>query len=440
MRLERIHSAHPLALWLCLVAVMLASCAPSGALTPSPPANQPPEATTIVTGCSAGGPGVFTPEDVRCYLANENPAQVQNLDEETVIVLAEPQSIADWAGVAIIYHIPTLSTLALDRFGDIDPEASIFSSRAGMAALNELANDPELMAGLKQQMQLMWKTTPSNEPEVRLSTAWQDGPTTIFLVAVAGLAAVDDRFYCPSQTWTIGDSTTEIVADCIAHEEGTPVSHFFFMPQQIKGSSERPVQVALNGVPSNVVLVREGEVTQETTVYRSALQYLTNRPLVVRGETAPGFDDSADRLALAVDPAILQDYLAANKTPFSLLFLFQDSNAYFVQPSAAIARDYLPVGEPQPACEQFRSEYPRLGGVVTLSRIGTNDDGTQALVHLLYECGPADRSAAYLTLTRSGQAWQVTEEIAAATARNAAPMIQNCGALMAWSCLGRPCR
>jgi len=423
MQLKQSRPAHALALGLCLLAVMLTSCAPSGApsvttsvrLSP-PPTNQAPEATTVATGCVAGGPGVFTPEDVRCYLASDDSAPVQMIDKETVVLLADPQSIADWAGAAIIYHIPTLSMLVLDRFGDVDPQASIFSSRAGMAAINELANDPELMTGLKQQMQLKWQTTPSNEPEIRLGTAWQDGPTTIFLVSVAGLEATDDRFYCPSETWTIGNNTVEIVAECMAHESGMPVSHFFFAPQSIKGGSEQPVQVALDGVPSNVVLVREGGVSQETVVYRAVLQHLTNRPVIVRGETAPGFDDTADWLATAVAPAILQNYLESNKAPFSLLFLFHGSNAYFVHPSAAIARDYLLSSDPQTACEQFRSEYPGLGGVVTLSRIGYSDDGAQALVHVLHECGPGDLRAAYLTLARTGEAWQVTEETAAATA------------------------
>jgi len=422
VQLKQIRPAHALALGLCLVAVMLTSCAPTGApsvttsVPLSPPANQAPEATTVATGCSIGGTGVFTPEDVRCYLANDDSAQVQVIDTETVVLLADPQSIADWAGAAIIYHIPTLSMLAMDRFGDIDPEASIFSSRAGMAALNELANDPELMAGLKQQMQLKWQTTPSNEPEIRLSTAWQDGPTTIFLIAVAGLEATDDRFYCPSETWTIGDNTVEIVADCMAHESGTPVSHFFFAPQSIKGGGEQPVQVALNGVPSNVVQVREGAVSQETAVYQAALRHITNRPLIVRGETASGFDDPTSQLATTVAPGTLQNYLESNEAPFSLLFLFHGSNAHFVHPSATIARDYLLSSDPQAACVQFRSDYPGLGGVVTLSRIGYSDDGTQALVHVLHECGPGDRRATYLTLARRGAAWQVTEETTAATA------------------------
>jgi hypothetical protein len=415
MRLKRNSSTHALAMWLCLLAPLLASCFPIGAPSATAPSSsQSPEATKAVTGCSAGGRGVFSPEDVRCYLVNVDPAQVQVIDDETTILLADSQTITDWAGAAIIFHMPTLSTLVLDWIGDVNPQASVFSSRAGLAALSELTGDPGLTASLKQEVQRRWQTSPSNEPEIRLSTAWQDGPTTIFLIAVAGLAAEDDRFYCPSQAWTIGDSTIEIVPDCVAHDAGAPVSHFFFMSQQIKGDSEQAVQVALDGVPSNVVRVREGTLTQETIVYKAVLQHLTNRPLIVRGETAPGFDGDADRLATQVDPTLMQNYLAANKLPYSLRFLFENSNAYFVQPGEVIARDYLSTGELQQSCQQFRSEYPGLGGVVTLSRIGYSDDGAQALVHMLLECGTADRHAAYLPLTRSGETWQVTEEIAVA--------------------------
>ena len=403
MRIKKICPYYGVVVW--LAAVMLVSCAPTDMSTTK----------TAVLGCSEGDPGIFTPEDVRCYLDQTDPVQVQRIDEETIVLLADPESIADWAGAAIIYHIPTISTLVLDQFGNADPQASIFSSRAGLAALSELGNNLELMAGLKQQLQLKWQTAASNEPEIRLDTAWQDGATTIFFIAVAGLEATDDRFYCPSQTWTIGDSTEVIASDCIAHQAGTPVSQFFFEAKTIKGSNERPVQVALDGVPSNVVQVSEGTVAQETLIYQAVLQQTTNRPLIVRGETVPGFDGDSTQLVEEVDPSLLQNYLAVNKTPYSLLFLFQGSSAYFVQPGATITEYYLPDSEPQQACAQFRSNYTGLGGVATLSRIGMGDDGTQALVHALYECGPDDRLANYYILSKTGDGWQVTNTFAAAT-------------------------
>ncbi len=372
-----------------------------------------PILSTVIPGC---GPGVITPEDALCYLTAIDSSQVQRIDVETAVLLANPDTIADWAGAAVIYHEPTSSMLVLDKFGDVDPQAGVFSSRAGLAALNKVAGNAELMAGLKQQMQIKWQTTPPNEPEIRLSTAWQDGDTTMFLIAVAGLESADDRFYCAGETWTIGDNTVEIAYDCIAHEAGTPVNHVLFASQQIQGAQERPVQVALNGVASNVVQVREGEVAQETAVYLAALVPHTGRPLIIRGETFAGFDPDADLSETAVAPNLRQNYLTANEIPFSLWFLFQNSSAYFVHPSASIERDYLLDGETPSACAQFRRDYPGLGGIITLSRIGISDDGMQAMVHVLHECGALDRTAAYYLLTSRDDKWQIVKEFTAATA------------------------
>ncbi len=86
-----------------------------------------------------------------------------------------------------------------------------------------------------------------------------------------------------------------------------------------------------------------------------------------------------------------------------------------MQPEGTIDRDYLIGNDPQQACAHFRSEYPALGGVVTLSRIGISDDGMLALVHALHECGPEDGQAAYYTLASKGDEWQVSETFAAAS-------------------------
>lgn len=368
------------------------------------------EVAENAAGCSEGGLGVFTPEDVRCLLANTDPAFVRMIDEETAVLFTDSAAIADWVGGAIIYHIPTLSTLVLDRFGDVDPQFSRFNNRAGLASLGETAGDAVLMADLKQQVQANWGTTPTNEPEIRLSAAWQEGQTTIFLISIAGLAATNDRFYCAGQTWTIDDVTIEIVADCIAHEAGTPVRSVLFESQPIEGSEMQLVQVALNGVPSNELWLKQGDVSEETAVYQTILQALSPHPLLVRGETAPGLDGDIARLETAVAPGLLQNYQTANETSVSLRFLFPNSDRYFVHPSAAIELNFLPAGDRQQTCEQFRKEYSGLGGVVTLSCIGISEDGQQALVHALLECSPSDYQAAYYTLVNNDTNWQIMNE------------------------------
>lgn len=401
MRLKNTFPGYLYVFIVCSMMLLFVGCTPTGA----------PQAGKAVLGCSEGGHGIFTPEDIQCYLANFGSDQVQNIDEETVVLLAEAQSIQDWVGGAIIYHIPTSSMLVLDRIGDVDPQASFFSSRASLAALSELASDPKMLAGLKLQVQQELETTSSNEPEIRLSTAWQDGQSTVFLIAVAGLEAEDDRFYCPSQTWTIGDNTEVIASECMLHEAGAPINRVFFESKKIKGSDERAVMLALNGVESNVVQLHERVVAQETSIYQAVLQQVTCRPVIIRGETMLGFEEDPDQMTVSIDPKLLQNYQMANETPISLRFLFYDSNVYFVNSSAVIAREFLTAREPQKECEQFRSDYPSLAGIVTLSRIGYSDDGEQALVQIIHECGVANRSAAYFILARNDKGWQVVEEM-----------------------------
>jgi hypothetical protein len=277
--------------------------------------------------------------------------------------------------------------------------------------LSEIAGDAGLLADLKQQVQTNWQTTATNEPEIRLSSAWQDGETTIFLVAIAGLSATDDRFYCASQTWIFADETIEVVSECIDHEADTPVSQVLFESRHIAGNDERPVQVALNGVLSNEVMLKVAAISEETAVYQTILQSLTYQPLLVRSETAAGLE-IPNELLTAVVPGLLQNYLTVNDTPSSLRYLFQNSSHYFVNSSAGIELNYLPAHGGIPDCNQFQNEYPALGGVVSLSRIGLSDDGSQALVYVLLECGSVERQAAFYQLVQGDNGWQIEAESA----------------------------
>jgi hypothetical protein len=96
MRIKKVPYIYALLLW--LIAAIFVSCTPTST-----------EVTTIVAGCSEGGSGIFTPEDVRCHLDQTDPSQVQRIDEEIMVILAEPQTIADWVGAAIIYNRPVFN-------------------------------------------------------------------------------------------------------------------------------------------------------------------------------------------------------------------------------------------------------------------------------------------------------------------------------------------
>ncbi|MCA9923142.1 MAG: hypothetical protein KC419_12400 [Anaerolineales bacterium] len=412
--------SYNISLFLTLLFLLAAvGCVPTTAeVAPSPmptehPINtaeaaQPTGTPETVTGCAEGGAGVFTPEDVRCYLASFDPQFVREIDADTAVLFTDPTSIADWIGGAIIYHVPTFSTLVLDRFGDVDPQFSHFTNRAGLAALSDVTADPMLMAELHQAVQQHWQTTSPGTPEVRLSTAWQDGQTTVFLIAIAGLAADDDRFYCANETWKISDVTAEIVSECIARDEDAFIRHVLFSAQEVAGQDEQPVQVALDGVPSNVVMVREGKVAAETAVYQTLIQQTGSSSVIVRGETLTVSSEAAAGLAAAVNPAQLENFTAINQKPHSLRYLFQNSSTVFVQPNHVVERDYLPGGD----CIFFQNNYPGLGSVIGFSRIGFNEDQTQALVWMQVECVRSPLPGSVFILEQQNGKWQVTQNIA----------------------------
>ena len=111
-----------------------------------------------VLGCAAGGQGVFTPEDVRCYLDTFDPELVWMLDEETAVLFTTPDPIADWIGGAIIYHISTVSTLVLDINGEVDEQFTAINGRTAQLAFDTLMADTETMTNIQQRVQELWQT------------------------------------------------------------------------------------------------------------------------------------------------------------------------------------------------------------------------------------------------------------------------------------------
>lgn len=376
-------------------------------------------------GCAEGGAGVFTPEDVRCYLASFEPQFVREIDEDTAVLFTDPNSIADWVGGAIIYHIPTVSSLVLDKFGDVDPQMSHVNGRAALVAYNRLAANPELMAELKQTVQQNWQTTDSGEPEVRLGLAWQNGQQSTFLIAISGLPATDARFYCHGESWTIGETQIELIPDCVAYEAGVLLRHFYFATREVRGSEPQLVQVTLNGVESNSLQVAEGEVSVETAVYEAAILYQTDAAVVGRNETtAPDLTEAEITLLNEIDLPLLESFLTVNQTSSSLDFLFADHQVIFLQPGWVVERDYLPPGGSTPDCVRFQRTYPGLsGGVISLSQIGYSEDGRQAVVYLQRECGETAVASSYLLLELQGESWTPVAEFGRVETEASAPLM-----------------
>ena len=400
-----------------LLFLFLAGCMPPTSSVGEAEPEETPEPVSelqdVVLGCAEGGAGVFTPDDVRCYLASFAPEFVREIDAETAVLFTDPNAPVEWVGGAIIYHIPSVSSLVLDKNGDVEPQFSQINSRAALVAYSQLAANTSLLAELKQIIQQHWQTTDSGEPTVRLGLAWQDGPTTIFMLALAGLPADDGRFYCPTEAWTIGDEEIHVIADCVVRDEEIYIHHLIFARREVSGSQPKMVQVALDGVASNMLQVAEGAVSLETAVYQPAILYATGgQAAVLRGETTTNLANAETTLDATVDPALRQTFLTANQTAVSLDYLFQNSQIIYPQPGWVIERDYLPPADGLPNCTFFEREFSGLrGGVITLSQIGLNEEGNQAVLFIQQECGKTAVSRSYLLLEREGVYWHVTDEI-----------------------------
>ena len=438
-----------------LVAMSLVSCAPAAEPGVSPdetdssfvaedgqaPLRNTVEPANAVLGCAEGGPGVFTPDDVRCYLASFDPEFVADFGADTAVLFTTPDAITDWVGGAIIYHIPSVSSLVLDSHGDVDPQLSHINSRAALAAYSQFAANTQRMAFLKETVQSYWQTSDSGEPDVRLGLAWQEGVNSVFLISIAGLPADDGRFYCADEAWTIGEEEIHILSECVAREEGSLSRQLIFAVQEVRGSQPQQVQLALSGVDSNAVQVAEGEVGMETAVYQAAIHYTTRRAVVLYGETSlPTNANSV--LNDEIDPNLLQNFLASNQSSSSLEFLFHNHQTIFIQPGWVVARDYLPAGGSTPDCARLHREYPGLaGGVIRLSQIGLNGDGSQALVFLEQACGDVAVASSYLLLALQDGGWVVVDEVGQVEIEAASPLIpglvyngrsQGCGDLFVY--------
>lgn len=403
--------------WLSLIFLgICVSCTtqfqtPSETIAPQiSPTNPPIEQ---VSGCSDGGEGVFTSEDVRCYLATFDPQFVYEINEDVVVLFTDPNSIAEWIGGAIIYHIPSVSTLVLDRFGDVDPANSNFTSRPGLTALAELSKDAIRMAELKQKVQAIWQTTSPGEPEIRLGVAWQDGTTTVFLISMAGLETADDRFYCASQSWTIGEENIHVEATCAEKADEVFDNHVLFSVQEVRGREEQQVQLVLNEIPSNLVTIHEVPISLEAAVYEALFRQYRHNFAFLRGETAwPGEDISflVNELSPVPSPELLENFVRVNEPSLSLLYLFWDSESILYQPGWVLDRDYLANEGGGIDCERFKADYPDFDGIFTLSQIGLSANEMDALVFVRQECGTKSILETYVLLELRNDEWAVVDE------------------------------
>ncbi len=108
-----------------------------------------------------------------------------------------------------------------------------------------------------------------------------------------------------------------------------------------------------------------------------------------------------------VDRETIEDYQAKNKRAFSLERLFNLKADYELISDG----EYQDLFEPDPESgwDIFYSIYPESQGILTLSRIGFNENRTQALVHARNQAGPTTEEDYYYLLEKNGASWVVKD-------------------------------
>ena len=203
-------------------------------------------------GCAAGGMGVHTAADLRCYLKQFDPRLVRMINEEIAVLIFPADSIADWIGGANIYHIPTVSSVTLDRNGYVEPPWSGIQSRAAWEALRAVLFDAVLMEELRQAVADEWQTADPKAVTLKLGIAYQEGRDVVFLWSLVGLDADDPSFYCVGQGWRIGNTHMESIPACAEFQP--PATRLGQMEYQLE-QPEQVVQLSIGGLQSNKLTV-----------------------------------------------------------------------------------------------------------------------------------------------------------------------------------------
>jgi len=140
---------------------------------------------------------------------------------------------------------------------------------------------------------------------------------------------------------------------------------------------------------------------------------------VIRDHTISGVspDDSLDRemeflqeqVGAAIDPALLDDYRTRNLVPQALEEQFSLALPYTLISEAEFNRLF----EQGDGWNRFYASYPGAQGVMTLSQVGFDASGTQALVYTGNQADAKAGQGYYLFLTKETGTWAIQEMVLA---------------------------
>ena len=119
-------------------------------------------------------------------------------------------------------------------------------------------------------------------------------------------------------------------------------------------------------------------------------------------------DDLQARLS-PLSQATVESYKGKNKEPLRLKG-FQNVKAKYLLMTEGELKEFFEK-DVLSGWESFRQKYPDAVGVVQLSRVGFNPEGTEALVSILYSCGEVCGEGSFILLTKTGSGWRIAKSV-----------------------------
>lgn len=153
-------------IFLLLLFALLVGCgagtraAPLPTLAPatraSPAAAEATQENSAAVSTLAPGAGVHTPDDLERYVAGWHEALKYRVNDEVVVLWTTwKDSVANWIGSVLIYHIPSMSILVLDRFGRVDDQYTHYESEEGQQQLEAVLANEVLMDRIRRYLAIL---------------------------------------------------------------------------------------------------------------------------------------------------------------------------------------------------------------------------------------------------------------------------------------------
>jgi hypothetical protein len=158
---------------------------------------------------------------------------------------------------------------------------------------------------------------------------------------------------------------------------------------------------------------------QEEAVYAAVLAQRYAAPTYVLMDTT-GTDDFGQPLDETLQNVVQRMHDVAPELPTSFMARNQASRTlgpdmslgapYVLLTDAEVSQIFSPGSDPSLGWQTFYSKYPEARGIITLSRVGFNAAGDEALVYVGSQFESLGAEGLYYLLVRQGDAWVVDQQ------------------------------